>query len=122
MSAATGAWVDAQNAVTFAYLDTLPQLCEKFGKGLDYERESAPVDEGKYTYFRRNSGLQNQAVIYRLNAAGEESVFIDPNTCQGTVRPLLLPCRSKSGNLAAYQKSEGGGLTVSRLLIPNPSK
>ena len=35
MSAATGAWVDAQNAVTFAYLDTLPQkqaFCEKFGK------------------------------------------------------------------------------------------
>ena len=76
---------------------------------MDYERESAPVDEGKYTYFRRNSGLQNQAVIYRLNAAGEESVFIDPNTLSedGTTSIAALSF-SKSGNLAAYQKSEGG--------------
>jgi len=112
MSAATGAWVDAQNAVTFAYLDTLPQkqaFAKSLARLLDYERESAPVDEGKYTYFRRNSGLQNQAVIYRLNAAGEESVFIDPNTLSedGTTSIAALSF-SKSGNLAAYQKSEGG--------------
>ena len=112
MSAATGAWVDAQNAVTFAYLDTLPQkqaFAKSLARLLDYERESAPVDEGKYTYFRRNSGLQNQAVIYRLNAAGEESVFIDPNTlsADGTTSIAALSF-SKSGNLAAYQKSEGG--------------
>ena len=112
MSAATGAWVDAQNAVTFAYLDTLPQkqaFAKRLARLLDYERESAPVDEGNYTYFRRNSGLQNQAVIYRLNAAGEESVFIDPNTLSedGTTSIAALSF-SKSGNLAAYQKSEGG--------------
>ncbi len=112
MSAATGAWVDAQNAVTFAYLDTLPQkqaFAKSLARLLDYERESAPVDEGKYTYFRRNSGLQNQAVIYRLNAAGEESVFIDPNILSedGTTSIAALSF-SKSGNLAAYQKSEGG--------------
>ena len=112
MSAATGAWVDAQNAVTFAYLDTLPQkqaFAKSLARLLDYERESAPVDEGKYTYFRRNSGLQNQAVIYRLNAAGEENVFIDPNTLSedGTTSIAALSF-SKSGNLAAYQKSEGG--------------
>lgn len=112
MSAATGGWVDAQNAVTFAYLDTLPQkqaFAKSLARLLDYERESAPVDEGKYTYFRRNSGLQNQAVIYRLNAAGEESVFIDPNTLSedGTTSIAALSF-SKSGNLAAYQKSEGG--------------
>ena len=49
MSAATGAWVDAQNAVTFAYLDTLPQkqaFAKSLARLLDYERESAPVDEG----------------------------------------------------------------------------
>ena len=112
MSAATGAWVDAQNAVTFTYLDTLPQkqaFAKSLARLLDYERESAPVDEGKYTYFRRNSGLQNQAVVYRLNAAGEESVFIDPNTLSedGTTSIAALSF-AKSGNLAAYQKSEGG--------------
>ena len=41
--------VDAQNAVTFAYLDTLPQkqaFAKSLARLLDYERESAPVDEG----------------------------------------------------------------------------
>ena len=53
--------------------------------------------------------LQNQAVIYRLNEAGEESVFIDPNTLSedGTTSIAALSF-SPSGALAAYQKSEGG--------------
>ena len=64
------------------YAATKTGFCEKFGKALDYERESAPVRRQVHL-LRRNSGLQNQAVIYRLNAAGEESVFIDPNTLSG---------------------------------------
>ena len=112
MSAATATWVDAQNAVTFEYLDALPrkqEFTERLARLLDYERESAPFDEGRYTYFRRNSGLQNQAVIYRLNASGKESVFIDPNSLSedGTTSIAALSF-SASGNLAAYQKSEGG--------------
>ena len=111
-STATTAWVDAQNAVTFDYLDALPrkrEFSERLSRLLDYERESAPFDEGEYTYFQRNSGLQNQAVIYRLNVAGEESVFIDPNTFSedGTTSIAALSF-SPSGSLAAYQKSEGG--------------
>ena len=112
MSAETGAWVDAQNAVTFGYLSALPQkqqFADSLARLLNYERESAPFDEGEYTYFSRNSGLQNQAVIYRLNKAGEESVFIDPNTLSedGTTSIAALSF-SPSGKLAAYQKSEGG--------------
>ena len=112
MSDETGAWVDAQNSVTFEYLGKLPQkqaFVDSLSRLLDYERESAPFKEGKYTYFSRNSGLQNQAVIYRLNEAGEESVFIDPNTLSedGTTSITALSF-SPSGALAAYQKSEGG--------------
>ena len=112
MSDETGAWVDAQNSVTFEYLRKLPQkqdFVDSLSRLLDYERESAPFKEGKYTYFSRNSGLQNQAVIYRLNEAGEESVFIDPNTLSedGTTSIAALSF-SPSGALAAYQKSEGG--------------
>ena len=112
MSEATGAWVDAQNVVTFEYLEKLPgkqQFAASLARLLDYERESAPFVEGDYTYFRRNSGLQNQAVIFRLNAAGEESVFLDPNTLSddGTTSIAALSF-SSSGKLAAYQKSDGG--------------
>ena len=48
-------------------------------------------------------------MIYRLNEAGEESVFIDPNTLSedGTTSIAALSF-SPSGALAAYQKSEGG--------------
>ncbi|MBL6814988.1 MAG: S9 family peptidase [Pseudomonadales bacterium] len=111
-SAATKAWVDAQNAVTFNYLNTLPrrqELRDRLGRLLDYERESAPFAEGGYTYFSRNSGLQNQSVIYRIDEDGEERVFVDPNTLSvdGTTSISSLSF-SPSGRLAAYQKSEGG--------------
>ena len=82
-SAATKAWVDAQDAVTFDYLDALPRrraLRDRISQLLDYERESARFEEGGYTYFSRNSGLQNQSVIYRMNEDGQEHVFLDPNT------------------------------------------
>ena len=111
-SAATKAWVDAQNAVTFDYLNALPrrqELRDRLGRLLDYERESAPFEEGGYTYFSRNSGLQNQSVIYRMNEGGQERVFLDPNTLSldGTTSVSSLSF-SPSGKLAAYQKSEGG--------------
>ena len=112
MSESTGAWVDAQNRVTYEYLEALPskkQFAERLRRLLDFERESATFKEAGYTYFSRNAGLQNQAVIYRVNAAGEESVFIDPNEMSeaGTTFIAALSF-SQSGALAAYQKSEGG--------------
>ena len=112
MSESTGAWVDAQNRVTYEYLEALPskkQFAERLRRLLDFERESAPFKEAGYTYFSRNAGLQNQAVIYRVNAAGEENVFIDPNEMSeaGTTFIAALSF-SQSGALAAYQKSEGG--------------
>ena len=111
-SDATKAWVDAQNAVTFGYLKELPrrqELRDRLGRLLDYERESAPFEEGGYTYFYRNAGLQNQSVIYRTDKSGVERVFLDPNTLSpdGTTSVSSLSF-SPSGKLAAYQKSEGG--------------
>ena len=111
-SDATKAWVDTQNAVTFGYLKKLPrrqELRARLERLLDYERQSAPFEEGGYTYFYRNAGLQNQAVIYRTDESGVERVFLDPNTLSpdGTTSVSSLSF-SPSGKLAAYQKSEGG--------------
>ena len=112
-SAATEAWVKAQNNVTYDYLEQLPhrdRLRDRLTRLLDYERESAPFEEGEYTYFYRNDGLQNQSVVYRIKQGEtQETVFLDPNTfsADGTVSMSSLSF-SEDGSLAAYQLSEGG--------------
>ena len=108
----TKEWVDAQNEVTFAYLSSLPNKAafqERLERLMNYERESAPFDEGHYAYFYRNTGLQNQSLIYRRDEAGRESVFLDPNelSVDGTSSVDGLSF-SKSASYAAYQVSEGG--------------
>ena len=111
-SAETGAWVKAQNEVTFGYLSQIPfrnQIKERLEKLWNYERISAPFKEGNYTYFYRNNGLQNQSVIYRKDKSGKEELFLDPNTfaTDGTTS-LADISFSKDGSLMAYSISEGG--------------
>ena len=111
-STETAAWVDAQNESSFSYLGSLPSradLASRLHRLMNYERESLPFKEGEFTYFYRNSGLQNQSVLFRRDAEERESVFIDPNLLSedGTTSMLGIAF-SKSGELAAYQVSEGG--------------
>ena len=111
-SAETKAWVKAENEVTQKYLKEIP-FRDKIRKRLqalwNYERYSAPSKEGKYTYFYKNTGLQNQSVLYRQLDNGEPEVFLDPNTfsAKGTTSLAGIDF-SKDGSLAAYQISEGG--------------
>ncbi len=111
-SAETGAWVKAQNEVTYGYLDKIPfrdELKKRMEKLWNYEKISAPFVEGKFTYYSKNNGLQNQSVIYRKGQDGKEEVFLDPNTFSkdGTTSLGGLDF-SKDGNKAAYSISEGG--------------
>ena len=67
-SAETESWVKAQNVVTYNYLDQIPfrkNIKARMEKLWNYEKISAPFVEGKYTYFYKNNGLQNQSVLYR---------------------------------------------------------
>ena len=108
----TKAWVKAQNEVTFGYLEKIPfrnALKERMEKLWNYERISAPFKEGKYTYFYKNNGLQNQSVLYRKDEAGKEEVFLDPNTFSKDGTTSLGGINfTKDGSLAAYAISEGG--------------
>lgn len=108
----TARWVQAQNAVTRAYLDAIPyrdKIAQTLKRLLDYERESAPFFAGADTYFYRNDGLQNQDVLWRRGADGEAEVFLDPNTFSddGTVSMSAVSF-SRDGRFVAYQLSEGG--------------
>ena len=111
-SAETEAWVKAQNEVTFEYLENIPYrntLKSRMEKLWNYEKISAPFKEGKFTYYYKNNGLQNQSVVYRKDAQGKEEVFLDPNkfSKDGTTSLGGLNF-SKDGSLVAYAISEGG--------------
>ena len=111
-SSETEAWVKAQNKTTFDYLAQIPYrdvIRDKLEKSWNFERVGAPFKEGKYQYFYRNDGLQNQFVLYRLKDDGSSEVFLDPNTfsSDGTTSMADISF-SRDGSLAAYAISEGG--------------
>jgi len=111
-SAETGAWVKAQNNVTYGYLKQIPfrdAIKARMEKLWNYEKISAPFKEGNYTYYYKNNGLQNQSVLYRKDASGKEEIFLDPNTFSkdGTTSLGGLDF-SRDGSKVAYAISEGG--------------
>ncbi|MES2573979.1 MAG: prolyl oligopeptidase family serine peptidase [Bacteroidota bacterium] len=108
----TGAWVKAENEVTYDYLSKIPfraALKDRLQKLWNYEKIGAPYTEGNFTYYFKNNGLQNQSVLYRKDASGKEEVFLDPNTFSkdGTTSLGELDF-SKDGSILAYSISEGG--------------
>ena len=111
-SAATKAWVVAENKVTQNYLEQIPYrkaMKERLTELWNYEKFSAPFKEGAYTYFYKNDGLQNQAVLYRQKGDAEAEVFLDPNGFSTDGTTFLADIEfSKDGSLAAYQLSTGG--------------
>ncbi len=115
-SAETEAWVEAQNNVTFGYLEEIPyrdEIKEKLKDLWNYEKVGAPFERGDYTYFYKNNGLQNQYVIYRFKTEGgsmdNAEVFLDPNTfAEDGTTSLGGMSFTEDGSLCAYQISEGG--------------
>jgi prolyl oligopeptidase len=107
------AWVKAENAVTDAYLDTLPGkdvLAARMKKLFDYERFGLPEKAGGHYFFTKNDGLQNQSVLYvRKGLKGKDRVLIDPNGWAkdgATALDAWVP--SKNGKLLAYSIQDGG--------------
>ena len=110
---ATKAWVAAQNQVTFAYLNTIPArnpIRARLTHLWNYERYGVPFKEGGRYFYSRNDGLQNQSVLYTVDALdGTPRVLLDPNTlsADGTVA-LAGMSISHDGNLLAYGLSSAG--------------
>ena len=112
-SAETRAWVEAENKITFGYLEAIParaQLKDRLTKLWDYEKFGAPSKQGHRYFYSRNSGLQNQSVLYSTESLdGTAQVLIDPNTLSsdGTVA-LAGTSVSDDGNLIAYGVAAAG--------------
>ena len=114
-AAETLAWVEAENAVTEAYLSQIPfrskinsrltDLTNYLKRGLSYR------DNDGMFYFYENDGLKNQSVLYRKPSldSEEREVFLDPNALSddGTVA-LTGVSQSKDGKYTAYTISRSG--------------
>jgi prolyl oligopeptidase len=104
--------VKEQNLVTFGYLSKIPyreQIRERLTKMWNYEKFTMPFNEGEYTYFAKNNGLQNQYVYYRQKDGAEPELFLDPNTFSADGTTSLGEMGfSKDGSKVAYSISEGG--------------
>ena len=96
----THAWVEAQNKVTFGFLEGIASrqgFVDRLTEIWDYARYSAPFREGGRIFYFKNDGLQNQSVLYvQDNADAEARVLLDPNTL------------SEDGTIAL------GGMSISR--------
>ncbi len=106
-------WVDAENAVTFKYLDALPlrdTLKKRITELWNYPKVTAPRYEGRHWFYNRNSGLQRQSVVFtRETLNGAERVALDPNSLSPDGAVALsgfVP--APDGQHFAYGQSEGG--------------
>jgi prolyl oligopeptidase len=108
----TAAWVNAENEVTFQYLNKIPyrdQLKARLSELWNYEKLGTPFKEGEYTYFYKNEGLQNQYVVYRKKGTSAPEIFLDPNSfSEDATTSLGSLSFSRDGKTAAYAISEGG--------------
>lgn len=106
-------WIEAENKLTAGYLQSLPgreRIQKRLTQMLDFERIDIPSKVGKYYVFGRNSGLQNQSIIYVTDSLSKEPrVLLDPNTLSkdGTVALGGLSF-THDGKLVAYAIATAG--------------
>jgi prolyl oligopeptidase len=109
----TRAWIEAQNELTFGFLERIPErenLRQRLTELWDYAKAWAPIRRGDRYFQLRNSGLQDQDVLYVLDTLdGEGRVLLDPNRLSddGTVA-LTGWSISPDGRWLAYATSAAG--------------
>jgi prolyl oligopeptidase len=106
-------WVKRQNELTFGFLEQLPareQLRQRLTALWDFPKAQAPEKRGGRYFMLRNSGLQNQYVLFVFEALdAPPRLLLDPNTLSedGTVA-LNAWEASPDGKWLAYATSASG--------------
>ena len=106
-------WVDAENKATFSYLEKIPlrnMFKAELTKLINVPRVSVPFRVANKLYFSKNSGLQNQSVVYQsASLDGASRMLIDPNkiSADGSTE-LAGYAPSPDGKIFAYSLSVGG--------------
>jgi prolyl oligopeptidase len=112
-AAETRAWIEAQNCLTFAFLEKIPereQIRQRLTKIWDYPKYGTPFKDGGRYFFFKNDGLQNQSVLYvQRTLTDPPAVLLDPNRLSedGTVALSALEV-SDDGRYLAYSTSISG--------------
>ena len=107
------AWIEAQNQVTFGYLEQIgvrDRIKNRLTELWDYEKYSTPFRRGDRYFYFKNDGLQNQSVLYTLpNLEAEPRELLDPNrlSSDGTIALAGLAL-SEDAKLLAYGLSTSG--------------
>jgi prolyl oligopeptidase len=84
-------WIEAEDKITFDFLKTIPErdgIRKRLTEVWDYERFGIPFKENDRYFFSKNSGLQNQNVLYTAaNFSEKPRELLDPNllTKDGTI-------------------------------------
>jgi len=112
-SAETRAWITAENAVTSAYLESLPgreAIRQRLAEVWDVTRWGTPYQHGGRWFFTRHDGGANQPVLRVAESADDEGrVLLDlnPLSDDGTVS-LSAWNVSDDGTRVAYATSSAG--------------
>ncbi len=107
------AWVEAENKVTFGFLESIPEraaIKTRITDLFNYEKISAPSLHGGRYFFFKNDGLQNQSVLYVEDSLnGAPKMLLDPNawTKDGTLA-LAGTAVSDDAKLIAYGTAASG--------------
>jgi prolyl oligopeptidase len=109
----TQAWVEAQNRLTFDFLEDIPareSLKARLTQLWDFPKYFAPIRRGNRYFYFENSGLQNQPVLYMTEGLqGQPRLVLDPNRLSddGTVAVVNQEF-SDDGKYIAYSTSASG--------------
>jgi prolyl oligopeptidase len=110
---ATRDWIAAQNKLTFAFLEQIPeraQIRSRLTALWDYPKRWAPLKRGTRYFQLRNAGLQNQSMLYVMeDSADDGRVLLDPNTLSPDGTTALSNWSiSDDGSWLAYATSAAG--------------
>jgi prolyl oligopeptidase len=106
-------WIEAENKLTFDFLKTIPErdsIKSRLTALWDYEKFGVPFKEKNRYFISKNSGLQNQNVLYSTaNLSEKPKELLDPNTLakDGTVALSGLAV-SNDAKLLAYGLATAG--------------
>jgi len=112
-AADTREWIDAENKLTFHYLEQIPYrqaIHDRLKTLWNFERYGVPEQQGGRYFYQHNTGLQNQSVLLVADSlAAEPRLLLDPNTLSedGTVA-LVGHAVSDDGKLLAYGTAASG--------------
>jgi len=112
-SPAVKQWVDAENKLTFSYLDRIPErnaVYQRLKQLWNYEKVGVPQMQAGRLFFSKNTGLQNQSVVFEQDGPSRKpKELLDPNILSPNGDIALLDyAPSDNGKLLAYALSQGG--------------